>query len=76
MKTNVICKDCGYDISWHDEYGMLSPAFGGQAPCDYMAGYLATEKQGEDYDFADAKDNPYILSGEELDRAEAAARSR
>ena len=37
----------------------------------------AEQERGADgCDFTDPNDNPYILSGEELARAEAAARSR
>lgn len=34
------------------------------------------ERGADGYDFTDPEDNPYILSGEELARAETAARSR
>ena len=34
------------------------------------------ERGADGYDFTDPNDNPYILSGEELERAVTAARSR
>ena len=43
----------------------------------HLGDEAAEQERGADgYDFTDPNDNPYILSGEELERAVTAARSR
>jgi hypothetical protein len=56
----VICKDCGYEMGWHDEYGMLSEAFGGMAPCVDASKYKSKDRKNEkrDEDKKDAPHNP------------------
>ena len=68
---NRKCKDCGHYMSWHDDSGTCSPAFG----CGYMACPDAinfkqadTVEDENEYDFTDPNQNPYFLSHEEAER--------
>lgn len=58
-------------------FGNISKREVVEAALDFLWEQAVEQERGADgYDFTDPNDNPYILSGEELARAEAAARSR
>jgi hypothetical protein len=67
-------------LEYYDDNGLSWLATQVQASIKqaFFAGYEAAEQErgADGYDFTDPNDNPYILSGEELDRAVTAARSR